>query len=793
MPQFVSSSIGGDADGQKERCIQPAGPASECLALVPVLASNARAITADATEGSEKRHTAIENEGQYPTITVQMSEETSTNAQEFQPNEENIADEDSGHKITPTPFEACKAAGKNTDSEPYQEPQKQKLKSLPLFDFSRVDPLLFPATEHKPDQTVNDLKSDKADRGIERFKTRPTKDSSVPPARVSFENSNDDHDQTKSQPTDDSDIHIVTLSNVPEPAKAIKPSAILEAVPNVAPAQSPARAPQPMDEQKTTEKEAKQKRRDARRQRKAMKREKRREQKQKRMGSGPSQNDSTLPPDSGDNEARKMPPLTTIHKIADEQFQTARKALKRKSRENPMEAPILRMVSSAKPNPSRGINNDKAPVRLFDPTQKVNMEMAKQTNKSQSLEALRRESTVTKEEQDADRANRSSEPNTSLKGISAKSTEPREHVQKVSNPVRSQAQQTSDDGLCHLSQNKAQKRNSWFQSLASSHPPAQKRYKTAERSSQDKSSSSIVQLSGPDLTKEGVRQGFPSSICREDMNNYDQQATTLGSIHGTGPVFGQTQQNETRSEDVFQDVRVDKTEKTSRDTLSPFPLQILCSESFLEKDPNTIASLSTIQNERKVEVFDCPMVDQIGVDLELPGSIGICIHCLSELADGASFKAITKRVVGACARGCFEQLYVIVVYDIQPTTEASKHLVLSQMALLGFHTSTRVLFKSTTYTCTSIAEIFTSVECPANRLLVTLLSNNDALRKAKFLVTTLSRVSAYTALELVDALNHGEAWNHLFTNSRFRQQLVFENCNRDVMAQLAVLINTPFS
>ena len=114
---------------------------------------------------------------------------------------------------------------------------------------------------------------------------------------------------------------------------------------------------------------------------------------------------------------------------------------------------------------------------------------------------------------------------------------------------------------------------------------------------------------------------------------------------------------------------------------------ILCSEQFLEKASQAAAELSSgrcwrdcftssspggemehtqdISNSNmettKFELHDCDLVDSCGIDLELPGRVGVKVVFLSKTFHPKDF---TKEVVGIASSIRYDAIHLLFVMDV---------------------------------------------------------------------------------------------------------------------------------
>jgi hypothetical protein len=124
------------------------------------------------------------------------------------------------------------------------------------------------------------------------------------------------------------------------------------------------------------------------------------------------------------------------------------------------------------------------------------------------------------------------------------------------------------------------------------------------------------------------------------------------------------------------------------------PINVLCSGHFLENFSETVANLGSGQwsrnnNESVVSgsciiMCDSPVVDFVGVDIELPDSSGIICVRLSQLATSQNncVKNFTKRILYLASIGRYSKLWVYVVCDTDITRSLSMDLFMLQNTLV---------------------------------------------------------------------------------------------------------------
>lgn len=125
------------------------------------------------------------------------------------------------------------------------------------------------------------------------------------------------------------------------------------------------------------------------------------------------------------------------------------------------------------------------------------------------------------------------------------------------------------------------------------------------------------------------------------------------------------------------------------------PISVLCSGHFMENFSEAVANLASgqwlrtfneshIESGRHILLCDSPIVDFVGVDIELPDSCGIICIRLSQWINNQSdcIKTFTKRVLFLAATGRYSKLWIYVICDTNITRSLSMDLFILQNTLV---------------------------------------------------------------------------------------------------------------
>lgn len=132
----------------------------------------------------------------------------------------------------------------------------------------------------------------------------------------------------------------------------------------------------------------------------------------------------------------------------------------------------------------------------------------------------------------------------------------------------------------------------------------------------------------------------------------------------------------------------------------PAEAHVLCSESFIENSSQVVASLATgswlegTHSEncnlsasdvrcRRVFSYDSSLLDEIGIDIEIPGNGAILVQRLSSWGTEDDLKALIRRLVRLSAIGRYQQIDVIICVDTAMSPSLAKDIAIIQSAPLG--------------------------------------------------------------------------------------------------------------
>ena len=124
-------------------------------------------------------------------------------------------------------------------------------------------------------------------------------------------------------------------------------------------------------------------------------------------------------------------------------------------------------------------------------------------------------------------------------------------------------------------------------------------------------------------------------------------------------------------------------------------MTLLSSESFLEEYSEVITALATgawnkslarhEKNNVVISIFDCPLVDFAGVDMELSSGKGVIVNRLSSWLKGDQQKtsrAFIRRLVSLAASGRYKCLHVILCMDTDVSFTLANEISTLQNALV---------------------------------------------------------------------------------------------------------------
>ena len=259
------------------------------------------------------------------------------------------------------------------------------------------------------------------------------------------------------------------------------------------------------------------------------------------------------------------------------------------------------------------------------------------------------------------------------------------------------------------------------------------------------------------------------------------------------------------------------------------PVQLLCSENFLETWGDMIAQLSSGKwanpklsrsdpnddclQRRKIQLHDSNLVDSKSVDIELPKRGAIITYTTSALQEVDPAKEIVVNLARLAAAGVYEDVYVCLCYDIWPTGQILRHIAQLENAVIQQNgvPQTRFFFKPASEE--SLPSIFAEIILSRQRFFtgVHLESTNEFLEDeqtrewAWFLAKLLPIISANGAIQcmyLVKAISPGQSpIGTLFRSDVVRQKVQMNvtsvpsrapEIHPYAMQQLEHIISVPF-
>ena len=126
-----------------------------------------------------------------------------------------------------------------------------------------------------------------------------------------------------------------------------------------------------------------------------------------------------------------------------------------------------------------------------------------------------------------------------------------------------------------------------------------------------------------------------------------------------------------------------------------FPIPLLCSEKFLESYSQTAIELSSgswkdnctsekVYSHMRFLVCDCPVVDEIDVDIELPCQSAITVTLLSSwyVGQNCSVRDLSKRLLEVTATGRYRMLIVILSVDIPLSQTVTNDIATLQNSII---------------------------------------------------------------------------------------------------------------
>ena len=217
------------------------------------------------------------------------------------------------------------------------------------------------------------------------------------------------------------------------------------------------------------------------------------------------------------------------------------------------------------------------------------------------------------------------------------------------------------------------------------------------------------------------------------------------------------------------------------DTFKHDSLTMLTSESFLEDYSEVVAELASgrwtkalapheknkvqLLANPNVSICDCPLVDVVGVDIELSKEKGLIVQRLSSWLDcdqgiQMASRTFIKKLVQLAASGRYKYLNVVLCVDIDVTSNVSNEFVTVQNALAlqsGCHCD-QVTFQ---FVRPRVLPATLALHLISNRSLTTditdFISDENTSERARFLLMLVPSMTVHMALA---CLGHSEDQYH---------------------------------
>lgn len=254
-------------------------------------------------------------------------------------------------------------------------------------------------------------------------------------------------------------------------------------------------------------------------------------------------------------------------------------------------------------------------------------------------------------------------------------------------------------------------------------------------------------------------------------------------------------------------------EESARD-----PIQVLCTESFLETWSDLVCAITSSQwpqpnssVPKALRFVDSPLLEGCGVDLELSQRGALLLICTSVLDEEAAARDIVVGLAELVAANRYIYIYVLLIHDMVTTPNISLCICRLQNAVLQHarQPPTRVIFKSSTTASLSesLANIIVSREMSSaanSKLSIeNYLENTQFCQQACFLrrlVPSLSGNGAIQCLILARALTSPaeSSFSTILTSKAMREQIMLAatsspsrapEINPECMNQLSVLVS----
>jgi hypothetical protein len=224
------------------------------------------------------------------------------------------------------------------------------------------------------------------------------------------------------------------------------------------------------------------------------------------------------------------------------------------------------------------------------------------------------------------------------------------------------------------------------------------------------------------------------------------------------------------------------------------PIQVLCTESFLETWGDLVCAVTANQWHqsysgqsrsclRDIRFIDSPLLDGCGVDMELADRGALLLICTSVLDEEAAARDIVVALAELVAADRYVYIYVLLIYDIATTPNVSLGICRLQNAVLqhGRQPPTRVVFKTSTASSLpeSLAGIIISrdgMQTAKSKSFYEDLQNAQFCQQAcllRKLLPSMSGNGAIQCLTLARAITSPEDpyFSLMLTNKSMREQI----------------------
>ena len=208
------------------------------------------------------------------------------------------------------------------------------------------------------------------------------------------------------------------------------------------------------------------------------------------------------------------------------------------------------------------------------------------------------------------------------------------------------------------------------------------------------------------------------------------------------------------------------------------PLQLLCSETFLESYGEAIAELasgrwskqeespsqeehfgrepyscSDLDAGQKITFIDTSLMDESGIDIEIPGRGAIIVTSLSCWPDVESTKSLVRRVVEVASTSRYQTLEIFVCADMEISEPAVEIIMKLQNSLLRKNRKTqtvascRVVSSRTLSASIAYSVLFSGFSQASNSNLEIFLADDRNRERASFLCSIIPTLTVGGALE----------------------------------------------